>query len=103
METIDIDNLKVGKIYPAFDDGKVSPGRLCFVKIKSVVDTGYTVDIEWDNEIVATDQPMIYDKRGFLMVDGMYNSVIYPNTYELMSSLYDYLKPDDMRPHLLNG
>lgn len=42
---LDLKNLEIGKVYPSFDDGEISPARLCFVKIKEKTANCYHVDV----------------------------------------------------------
>ena len=73
---IDLNSLIIGKVYPAFKDGRYLSDHLCFVKIKDKIHNGYIVDIEFNKQIVATDQPLIYKK----------DRKIFMNTYKM-----DYL------------
>ena len=90
---LDLTKLEIGKVYPSFDDGKIKPSRLCFIKIKEKTSDGYIVDVEWDKEIVARDQEMIlkdyfYYDDPVLKSTKDYGGMITPDIYKFINSLW---------------
>ena len=107
---LDLKNLEIGKVYPSFDDGKFSPERLCFIKIKEITDTGYIVDVEWDKEIVARDQEMIL--KGHFYYDGPvlkstkdYGGIISPDIYNTVKAFWisGYIENEELGATVLKN
>lgn len=101
---LDLKNLEIGKVYPSFDDGKFKPSRLCFIKIKEITGTGYIVDVEWDKEIVARDQEMIYRKNFLTTVDN-YGGTITSNIYNIVKSFWlnGFIENEELGPSILKN
>lgn len=102
MNKLDIKNLQIGKMYFSFDDGKRSPSRLCFIKIKDKLENGYIVDVEWGNEIVAKNEIMCF-KNGRLMSLGDYGGVLDSETYGMVDWLVanNFIKSEETIPKIL--
>ena len=105
---LDLTKLEIGKVYPSFDDGKIKPSRLCFIKIKEITSTGYIVDVEWDKEIVVRDQEMIlkdhfYYDGPVLKSTKDYGGIISPDIYKLVNSLWicGRLTEEQVKPSIL--
>ena len=101
---LDLKNLEIGKVYPSFDDGEISPARLCFVKIKEKTANGYLVDVEWYNEIIATNQLMVYRKNILTTVDN-YGGTITPNIYNIVKSFWlnGFIENEELGPSILKN
>lgn len=101
---LDLKNLEIGKVYPSFDDGKFKPSRLCFVKIKEKTANGYLVDVEWSNEIIATNQLMVY-KKNFLTTVDNYGGTITPNIYNIVKSFWlnGFIENEELGPSILKN
>ena len=101
---IDIKNLEIGKVYLSFHEGKISPAMLCFVKIKEKTANGYLVDVEWYNEIIATNQLMVYRKNFLTTVDD-YGGTITPNIYNTVKAFWisGYIENEELGATVLKN
>ena len=103
---LDLTKLEIGKVYPSFDDGKIKPSRLCFIKIKEKLDDGYIVDVEWDKDVVALNQKMVYtNEHRSLRSLNSFGGVITNNIYDIINDLYinGYLYEDELEPSILKN